>query len=248
MSTNYDDMFDSSTIAETTHDDESFHVTKWKLGKHSASPSLNAAELRNQAARQQNLNDELSDVFNQAAELVEEVKLKDFQCPVCGLSHGHSDTKHDIRESFNVTNEFAERMEFAPNCHCGVNELAMLMDFYGEIVMRVFEDDEEFVPFESLMPSHEADHALSMMADPSVTVVEKRNTRAGQNRAAVYTTAQVLNESNLQSDEDTVRSFTLLYNRISNIRTAAEKALIPSEVESRINTIRTQLESDFDDE
>lgn len=44
----------------------------------------------------------------------------------CGLVHGHDSTKHRASDdsSMDISEEEAAQMEFNPNCHCGLNELA----------------------------------------------------------------------------------------------------------------------------
>lgn len=82
--------------------------------------------------------------------------VTNFQCshPDCGLTHGHPENKHHIRNpvdcrgvtGFGVTDEFAESIEFVPNCHCGANEMAMLVRFvpyFGDQI-EVFSDGEQF--------------------------------------------------------------------------------------------------------
>jgi hypothetical protein len=75
-------------------------------------------------------------------ESVDKIKDEDFECPKCGLSHGHSIEKHDIRQTFGVTDLFVNAvMEFNPLCHCGLHELSRLVDTYdGEVEM--FEQGE----------------------------------------------------------------------------------------------------------
>lgn len=121
-------------------------VTKWKLGNHPARPSIDADLLRANADMVEGLDDELAEMFREAANRVPTANLKDWECPVCGLPHGHSDSKHDIRvpspDGFGVLPEFAERMQFNAACHCGVNELAVLVDYYEHISVPVFDDED----------------------------------------------------------------------------------------------------------
>jgi len=173
--TNYDNAMFSGTNAATNNADadaETYDVRKWKLGDHYARPTVDANQLRSDAERNEGIDNTMAEVLGRAAEQVESASVRDFECPVCGLSHGHGDKKHDTRSTFSVAPEFADYMEFAANCHCGVSELAMLMEFYGEIAVQVFEDDERFVAFESLMPSDEADMALALYFHPEVKIVD----------------------------------------------------------------------------
>lgn len=73
---------------------------------------------------------------------VDQITDDDFECPKCGLSHGHSIEKHDIRETFGVTDLFVNAvMEYNPLCHCGLHELASLVDSYDGDV-KMFEQGE----------------------------------------------------------------------------------------------------------
>lgn len=70
----------------------------------------------------------LGKVIEKAKNAAEETSTSGFECPVCGLRHGHSITKHDSREIFGVTDKFAaEAMKYNPVCHCGVHELASIV-------------------------------------------------------------------------------------------------------------------------
>lgn len=255
----YDQMFsaDTNDDSDTTED---YNVRRWKLGNHRMKPEVDAGQLREDAIENENIDDDLADVLAQAATQVEQAQVRDFQCPVCGLSHGHSDSKHDIRSSLGVTEEFAEMMKMNPACHCGVNELAVLIDFYGYIVKQVFEDDDQFVPFEEMMPSDEADMALALLGHPDVTVGDRLNIRAGHRAtdsqlrdlangdanldsgSEVHTThAQVLRAARLQDSTDMVESLKALHDRFSDIRSAANSAPIPKDTEAELDELRTRL-------
>lgn len=84
----------------------------------------------------------LGDLLNQVEAVADGLTDDDFECPVCGLSHGHAIDKHDVREVYGVTDIFAQAvMSFNAVCHCGLHELAELVDSYdGEVPM--FEDGE----------------------------------------------------------------------------------------------------------
>lgn len=257
----YDAMFGSTTTT-TTDDADDFNVLRWKLGNHNMKPTIDADELRQNAADNEDINDDLADVLQQAAIQVEQAKVRDFQCPVCGLSHGHSDSKHDIRTAVNVTEQFAEMMQFNPACHCGVNELAVLIDFYGYIVPQVFEDDDQFIPFEEMMPSDETDAALTILGHPDVVVGEATsNIRAGK-RATTGTLrnladggslpdavdevwvslGQVLQAARLQDTDEMRASMTALDKRFKTIRSAGNSAPIPKDTETKLASLRQDLE------
>jgi hypothetical protein len=255
----YDAMFGSTTTT-TTDDSDDYNVRRWKLGDHRMKPTVDAGQLREDAIENEDIDDDLADILSRAATQVEQAQVRDFQCPVCGLSHGHSDDKHDIRSSLGVTEEFAEMMRMNPACHCGVNELAVLVDFYGYIIPQVFEDDEQFVPFEEMMPSDEADAALKLLGHPDVTVShDETHSRAGRRasvadlRNIVYddghsqgtelhtTTGQALTASRLSNSEDMRESLKALHSRFSDIRSAANSAPIPKDTEAELDELRTRL-------
>lgn len=149
MSDTYDTMF-SGTDSETTQPAavQSPNVTRWALGKHAVRPTVDPDDLIADAQNMAGIDDDLAALFEEAANRVPTASVNDYECPVCGLAHGHSDTKHDIRADvddpntagFNVREDFAELMEFNPACHCGLNELAMLVDFAPEIAVPMFKD------------------------------------------------------------------------------------------------------------
>lgn len=59
-------------------------------------------------------------------EMADDFRASGFKCvhEACGLVHGHDTTKHRSSDSFDMSDEEAADMEFNPNCHCGLNELA----------------------------------------------------------------------------------------------------------------------------
>jgi hypothetical protein len=148
MSHNYDDaMFGSNDDNQTqTTTMDAYEVRKWTLGDHASRPTTTETQLATDAARQRGVDDELAELMEAAAARVPDFEMYDFECPACGLNHGHDDKKHDIRAAFNVTGTFAELMEFNAACHCGVNELAMLLDFFDSIETQVFDDQYDLAP------------------------------------------------------------------------------------------------------
>jgi hypothetical protein len=81
-------------------------------------------DLRSRASEVSGLDRLVSEVEQTAESLTD----GDFECPVCGLTHGHSIQKHDIREVYGVTDKFANAiMQFNPLCHCGLHELARIV-------------------------------------------------------------------------------------------------------------------------
>jgi hypothetical protein len=124
---------------------------RWDLGSHSTADEEDQKRLSgfiNETMEQldDDIDSDMKAVLQDASELVSDTKVHQFECPVeeCGLGHSHPDYKHDIRKSFNVINDFASQMQFCPYCHCGVNELSMLMSLFPYIDAPVFEDQEKF--------------------------------------------------------------------------------------------------------
>lgn len=268
----YDDAMFGSTDSETTHDataddddTEPFRVRKWKLGGHSMKPTVNPDDLRADAVRNAEVDPELAAILEQAAERVQAANVGDFQCPVCGLSHGHGDAKHDIRQAFDVTTEFAEMMEFAPNCHCGVNELALLMDFFDYLRPQVFDDEDDMVAFTELMPSEETDMALQIVEHPEISVretgtgyrqlpggtqdtlrlVAQGDWTSSKGYPAVLAYQQVLDVARLPRSGEVTRALETFVRRKREIQSAADNAPIPTDTEQRLESIRDGLVERF---
>lgn len=65
--------------------------------------------------------DGLQAALNESAS---EASVTDFKCGTCGLTHGHGTNKHRATDSFDISMSDIDKMDYNPNCHCGVNELA----------------------------------------------------------------------------------------------------------------------------
>ncbi|QLG30002.1 hypothetical protein HUG10_20565 (plasmid) [Halorarum halophilum] len=85
----------------------------------------------------------MNNLLNEAERIADSYRDFGFECPVCGLRHGHSSDKHDVRDFFAVTEEFVDKMHKSPYCHCGVHELARLLNYFRSIEIQVFEDQDE---------------------------------------------------------------------------------------------------------
>jgi hypothetical protein len=85
----------------------------------------------------------MENLVREAENMTTSIRESGFECPVCGLCHGHDSDKHDVRTEFAITEEFAERMQYNPYCHCGVNELARLVNFFDAFEIQAFEDEGE---------------------------------------------------------------------------------------------------------
>jgi hypothetical protein len=126
-------------------------VKRWSLGNHTMTPGINADQFNSEIERVKEVNPGLADVLSEAQEIVADSKVTQWECGVCGLGHNHPDDKHDIRgeyesgdPGFSVAEDFAEEVEFCPYCHCGVNELAMLIDFFCHLPQPMFRDQQKF--------------------------------------------------------------------------------------------------------
>lgn len=150
-SMNYNFINNDDNTDNEQQTEDSFAVRKWGLGDHSTASNDEKDDLTESIEETMDemdgdVDNELMDVLADAKGLVETATLNRFECPLddCGLGHSHSDSKHDIRSAFNVTKSFANGTLFCPYCHCGVNELAMLMEFFSYIDEPVFADQHEF--------------------------------------------------------------------------------------------------------
>lgn len=141
---NYDFI---QTGDDSTDNEEQFNEvgSMWTLGDHTTADESDRSALSqaiNDTLRglDDDVDEDMAAVLQDASAMVEDTRVTRFECPVeaCGLGHSHSDHKHDIRSGFGVTDSFAEQMEGCPYCHCGVNELSMLMQFYPYINADVF--------------------------------------------------------------------------------------------------------------
>lgn len=58
--------------------------------------------------------------------MADSFNVRGFKCvhQDCGLVHGHDTTKHRGSDSFDMSEDEAAQMEFNPNCHCSLNEVA----------------------------------------------------------------------------------------------------------------------------
>lgn len=194
------------------------NVTKWGLGKHSqggndASEDINAAL----SDLDESVDSEVYGLLQEASSMVDSVSVRGFECGTCGLNHGHSDTKHDIRYAFNITADFVELMEFCPFCHCGVNEMAMLIDFYGHIEADVFTSDYETV---DEMSAGKVDDLL----------VEYSRTNSAE---------QATEHANVRLNSDVSRFLSM----VSDIKAAASSAPISTETRNRIDELRDETEA-----
>jgi hypothetical protein len=130
---------------------ESEPKTNWSLGVHTTAATQTSDFIQNALGElDEEVDGDLRGLLEDASSLIQPDAVNTFECPVCGLNHRHSDRKHDIRSApgqangFRVEDVFADEMKWVAYCHCGLNELAMLVDYFGYMTIPVFRDQHEF--------------------------------------------------------------------------------------------------------
>lgn len=200
-------------------------VTKWSLGNHSLNTEETKETLGELIDSVGEINDDLRETLEQAQSQVSNQGVRDFECVECGLNHGHSDHKHDIRNEFNVTPEFAEQMDFNPFCHCGVNELAMVVDFYTHIPVDIFSDSSEFQSVKQIN-----EQVLE-------TARENYENNPRQNSKGAAMEAGLLPGSAEKLDSELERYF----ERVRSIKAAANNAPVPESVRTEVSERREEM-------
>jgi len=211
----------------------------WNLGDHSTAGQNERSELsksieETMASLDDDIDGDMKAVLEDASDLVQDTRVSKFECPVeaCGLGHSHSDHKHDVRDAFDVLNSFTNQMEFCPYCHCGVNELAMLMAFFPYISEPVFADQERFEEvFE--IPPDVLNEMYRIYNDDGATVSAAAGAVAARRGAS---------ESELipLGTRDAIKAF---FGRRQAIETAANAAPIAQETRNVIENNREELET-----
>ena len=207
-----------------------YHSTRWSLGDHTMRNNINFDEVISEA---EDVNPQLAGLLQQAKQMVERVEVGGFECKVCGLNHRHSDQKHDIRgdadttPGFSVTSSFADWMEFCPYCHCGVNELAMLMDFYGYIDAQIFRDESEF-------------GAVRDLSNPAIQDICRR-VREADPIMSFKDAVKRSPYSDLIGPED-YDGLEAFYRRWNDIKLTANRAPISAETRQDIEDLRDEAE------
>lgn len=151
MSSNYPGAFGSNDDEEQIFNiDTSGAASRYGRGSHMVDMVDTQSDpdgLRADAESLRGINDDAADLLEQAAGLYEGgAIISAFECAGCGLRHSHSQNKHVLTEGghggLKVRNEFADVMVYNRRCHCGVNELSMLLRFADAIEMQIFADIE----------------------------------------------------------------------------------------------------------
>lgn len=245
--TNNDDSSDTMSY-DFIHDGESSASTtapfsevgnKWNLGDHETADDDTVNELSGAINEtlgklDDDIDSDMKAVLQDASDLVQKTSLSRFECPVeaCGLGHSHSDHKHDIRSAFEVRDSFTDEMKFCPYCHCGANELAMLMAFFPYIDSAVFRDQHNFEGVLEVKPDH-------------LNALYRRYTESsgvGINRLCMQVAAE-LGVSEREAFPLGVREdLTTFFSRRESIENAADAAPIAQETRQKINDGREQLE------
>jgi hypothetical protein len=222
-------MYDTILQTGDSDDNNDFSTVgnKWTLGDHSTLAESTSADLadtlgQTMAVMDDDVDDDMMAVMEDAMDLVEDTSVRSFECPVeeCGLHHSHSDHKHDVRAGFNVESAFADEMAFCPYCHCGVNELAMMMPYFGYISVPVFEDQYKF---EAVL---ELDSRLLQQMVLSVISDEKNVTEASMEAG---------------SNPGVRGEVRMFLNRVEEIQAAANSAPIAGETRRVIGENRDAL-------
>ena len=222
-----------------TPPEEPYYVSQWKLGSHSVPSGISKDEIENEISRIKDVNPDLAGVLEEASSMVEHSETSGYECKVCGLYHGHSDGKnnHDIRSSLNVRDEFTSQMEFCPFCHCGVNELAMWIDFIAFSNVVVFEDQERF------------ESVLELDNDVLMDFCHKYREMVNEHeRETEPTVAEALEAiGGIESvSSDIAEELNLFFGRWHDIKQAANRAPIAGETRNVIDDLRTELEAEVE--
>ena len=222
-----------------TPPEEPHYVSQWKLGSHSVPSGISKDEIENEISRIKDVNPDLAGVLEEASGMVEHSETSGYECKVCGLYHGHSDGKnnHDIRSSLNVRDAFTSQMEFCPFCHCGVNELAMWIDFIAFSNVVVFEDQERF---ESVL---ELDNDVLM--DFCHKYREMVNDHTRDTRPAIAEALESIGAVH-SVPSDITEELHLFFGRWHDIKQAANRAPIAGETRNVIDDLRTELEAEVE--
>ena len=208
----------------------------WGYGNHNSSRVSEASGAVNDTIEtlDDEVDDELLDVLEEVANIVEGAEVSAFECEVCGLTHSHAEWKHNITNptdttnlrtnipGFNVRDEFAiHGMEYNPRCHCGVNELAMMMPFFGYMSTAVFSDESRMMSV--------------LEAGAAAVEATVRDVMGGGNPRDVA--AKLSNHSIVAGDEA-----LMFLSRVEDIQSAANNAPIPAETRQDIEQRGNVLE------
>jgi hypothetical protein len=234
-------FFETETPEADSEDgDPADHLTgrakRWTLGEHSTASDDTEDRIDQLLGElDDDVDGDLKGVLEEAGQLVSgsRSRVSNFECQVCGLNHGHDDRKHDIRSIFGVTEEFADQMEFNPYCHCGVNELAMLVEFYPYIRDEIFAKSWAAT-------ARNADRAA--LRDTYAVLWEK----AGASDIVNAERAARQADAYYDLDDSEIEAIESLYSTVQDIRNAADGAPIPGHVRETISENRKKIEAQIE--
>lgn len=234
------DFIQTGDEQNSTENEQQFNTvgSMWTLGDHSSVSGDEQRDLSDTIegtlnALDDDIDGDVKAVLQDASNLVQNTRVNQFECPVeaCGLGHSHPDHKHDIRAGFNVEDSFAAQMDFCPYCHCGVNELAMLMPYFSYISEPVFTDQHEF------------EGVLEIAVDIQQDLYRQYNEENRSLRQAIRNVAADFGVSETEVAGHGVRpDLKKFFDRRQQIEQAAEAAPIASETREAIESNREDLQ------
>lgn len=249
--TNDDSIEPDQEETTTEIQTEPVEVYQWRLGDHNNGvKNMNWSTISEELDFVEDEAPGLSDALTEAQEVAKSFEIGGFECGVCGLNHSHSDQKHDIRQAFNVADEFTTQMNFCPYCHCGVSELARLALYFPEVEGTfMFDDQAEFEAVREI-DTEIVREVYSIMNEMTVQEAEElygMNNVTG-NRARKLNMTEAIEAYSIEDNSigvavphsayDDLRAF---YERVDRIQSAADGAPIPSETEQSLNESLGQL-------
>jgi len=232
-----------STEAKQPTADDDWGIRTWNLGEHQEKAPDFGWDMVQTGLN--NIEDDapgLADALKDAKNIAETFTVGGYECAVCGLNHSHSDTKHDIRDIFGVTEEFVEGMKFSPFCHCGVSELARLVMHFNDIEVVMFENQAQYEGIRELdtttvrnvyratreVTVEDADRDFDMDID-------------GPNNSTLNVTQAIEWERRRSGSRfspvpaDLKPELVTFFDKVNRIREAARNAPIPSDTEQSLN-------------
>lgn len=254
----YESFFGSSQDDDESDDEYDFStdrsVQMYTWGDHRVQTETDTDSLRADADRLAGVDDARADLLREAADEYEQMQREPvkFECPTCHLGHSHSASKHALTGDLDVRRAFVAGMKYEDNCHCGVNELAMLVDFFHYINVPVFTDQDRF---EAVLELAHDDVRAIINATNEVTVEEARE--AGMDidgRDEAYLTLDnavewVRREQGVATlvPDDIMPELRKFHRRVKQVKSAANSAPIPQTARTDIEEARQGIRSAISD-
>jgi hypothetical protein len=129
-------------------------------------------------------------------------------------------------------------MEFCPFCHCGVNELAMWIDFIGFSNVVVFEDQHRF--------EGALDLDNDVLMDFCHMYREMVNDHTRDTQPTVAEALRLIGADH-SVPSDIAEELNLFFGRWHDIKQAANRAPIAGETRNVIADLRTELEAEVEE-